>query len=231
MRQGNPTPQGPPPLPSLNSHSYGGPSQMPPPPQISTSPQAFQRPPKNLPTSSMFEDPAITGFQRRPSQEPVSMLQQRVPPPPMEQHQLPNWLSQGPQGLHGLPAQQQGLHGPGGPHPGQGGPQQMLRGQPPPGFNRNGGMLPHGSLPPVQHGPPPSFIVPPFQMNGMPPNFPQGPGGPPPPPTFFAPPPPPPYSMPFHHDGPMMGLPPHFGFPHEPLKNPHHGGSGKSTKF
>ncbi|RPB29377.1 hypothetical protein L211DRAFT_8984 [Terfezia boudieri ATCC MYA-4762] len=248
MRQGNPTPQGPP-LPSLNNHSYGGPSQMPPPPQISTSPQAFQRPPKNLPTSSMFEDPAITGFQRRPNQEPVSILQQRVPPPQMEQHQLPSWLSQGPQGpphgpqgpqgLHGLSAQQQqGLHGPGGPHPSQGGPQQLLRGQqvaPPPGFNRNGGMLPHGSLPPAQHGPPPPFMggnIPQFQMNGMPPNFPQGPGGPPPPPFFgINGPPPPPYSMPFHHD-PMMGLPPHFGFPHEPLKNSqHHGGPGKPTKF
>lgn len=121
----------------------------------------------------------------------------------------------------------------------------MLRGQqvaPPPGFNRNGGMLPHGSLP-VQHGPPPfmgvppggnNMPLPPFQMNGMPPNFPPGPGGPPPPPPFFGinAPPPPPYSMPFHHDGPMVGLPPHFGFPHEPLKNPqHHGGPGKPTKF
>lgn len=257
MRQGNPTPQAPPPLPSLNDHRYGGPSQMPPPPQISTSPQAFQRPPKNLPTSSMFEDPAITGFQRRPNQEPVSMLQQRGPPPPMEQHQLSNWLSQGPQGppqgpqglqgLQGLQGQQQGLHGPGGPQPGQGGPQQLLRAQqlaPPPGFSRNGGMTPHGPLPPVSHGPPPppfmppppggnNMPLPPFQMNGMPPSFPPGSGGPPPP--FFGmngPLPHPPYSMPFHHDGPMIGLPPHFGFPHEPLKNPqHHAGPGKPNKY
>ncbi|KAI5785557.1 hypothetical protein DFH27DRAFT_487325, partial [Peziza echinospora] len=237
MRQSQHASQGPPPLPSLNNHSYGGPSQMPPPPQISTSPQAFQRPPKNMPPTPMYDDPAITGFRQRPNQDP--MMQQRGPPPlPMEQHQIPNWLNQAQQQGH----QQGHQQGPG-LQQGPGGLQSLLGRQlaPPPGFTRPGpgpGMPQHGPLPPVSHGPLPPFMGPPpganisplpFQMNPMPPNFP--PGGPPPPPFFGMNGPPPPFPMPFHHDGPMIGIPgpgPHFGFPHDALKNPpHHPGKPK----
>ena len=257
MRQSNSQLPAPAPLQSLNNHSYGGPSQMPPPPQISTSPQTFQRPSKNLPTSPIFDDPAIAGFRQRPSQEPLSIVQSRGMPPPIEQHP-PNWFSpghqgpqglsqaqQGPQGLQGL----QGLQNQQSLQSLQSVSQQLLRNQqlaPPPGFSRSGVLPSHGPMPPALHGPPPpppfmgpppsnsNNIPPPFQLSPIPPNFP--PGGHPQPPPFFGvggPLAPPPYSMPpFSHDGPVIGLPPHFGFPHDPLKSSqHHVGPGKPTKY
>ncbi|KAG0635053.1 hypothetical protein HOY80DRAFT_893814 [Tuber brumale] len=230
--------QGPPPPPPLHT-SYGGPSQMPPPPPISTSPHNFQRA-KNNPLSPAFDDPAITAFRQRSSQESTSPILPRGPPL-IEQHGPPGGWNHHHQQQQQLSQQQQ-------QQPQQPPPQNHRQVAPPPGFARPQHQQQHHQGPP----PPPPFLGPPPGVNGpppmpfalgppplsMPPNF-----GPPPP--FFGmnglnshpPPPPPPqmngppsqsYHIPFHHPhaephGPPMGMHgPPFAFPHDGLKHPQH---------
>ncbi|CUS15762.1 unnamed protein product [Tuber aestivum] len=243
--------QGPPPPPPLHA-PYGGPSQMPPPPPISTSPHSFQRA-KNNPLSPAFDDPAITAFRQRSSQESTSPILPRGPPL-MEQHGPPgSWNHQ--QQQQQLSQQQQPQPQPQQPPP----PQNHRQVAPPPGFARPQQQQHHHQGPP----PPPAFLGPlpgvngpqsmPFAL-GPPPNLPPNfgphtppffgmngmnghPPPPPPPPPQMNGPPPQGYHIPLHHPhaephGPLMGMHgPPFGFPHDGPKHPQHSHGPGNPRF
>ncbi|PWW72180.1 hypothetical protein C7212DRAFT_233209 [Tuber magnatum] len=229
-------PQGPPPPPPLHT-PYGGPSQMPPPPPISTSPHNFQRA-KNNPLSPAFDDPAITAFRQRSSQESTSPILPRGPPL-IEHHGPPGGWNHHQQQQQ----QQQQQSQPQQPPP----PQNHRQVAPPPGFARP--QQQHHQGPP----PPPAFLGPlpgvngpqpmPFVLGPPPPNMPpnfgphppffgmngmNGMNGHPPPPPQMNGPPPQGYHIQFHHPhaephGAPMGMhAPPFGFAHDGLKHPQH---------